>query len=129
MSTTTPSHLLGALGQIAVSVGDVERATTFYRDVLMLPLLFEAGGMSFFDLAGLRLMIARAESEERRANRSTVLYFRVDDIGAAHDQLLARGVTFLGAPHLVARLPDHELWLAFFEDGEGNLLALMSEVR
>ncbi len=32
-------------------------------------------------------------------------------------------------PHLIAKMPDHELWMAFFHDTEGNMLALMCEVR
>jgi methylmalonyl-CoA/ethylmalonyl-CoA epimerase len=31
--------------------------------------------------------------------------------------------------HLIAKMPDHELWMAFFRDPDGNLLALMSELR
>jgi methylmalonyl-CoA/ethylmalonyl-CoA epimerase len=38
-------------------------------------------------------------------------------------------VTFIDAPHLVARMPDHELWMCFFRDPDEHLLALMCERR
>lgn len=107
---------------------DVTRATAFYRDTLGLPFLFAGGSMSFFDGGSVRLMLGQASAPEFDHPGST-LYFRVGDIHAAHGALTARGVAFRTAPHLVARLPDHELWMAFFDDTEGNTLALMSEVR
>lgn len=118
---------LGALGQIGVSVRDLEAMTAFYRDTLGLPFLFAAPGMSFFDLGGVRLMLSLPERghEDRR---SSILYLRAPDIGAVHAALMARGVAFEGPPHVVHRAPTHELWLAFFQDPDGNLLALISEV-
>lgn len=119
---------LSTLGQIAMTVHDAPRATAFYRDQLGLRFLFSAGAMSFFDCGGVRLMLSLPSSPEYD-HPGSILYFKVDDIGAAHETLLGRGVHFKGAPHLVARMPDHELWMAFFDDTEGNTLALMSEVR
>jgi methylmalonyl-CoA/ethylmalonyl-CoA epimerase len=116
------------LGQIATIVQDVDRATSFYRDVLRLELLFRAGEMSFFDVGGVRLMLSKPEAPEFD-HPGSVLYFKVDDIEARHQELSARGVEFIGAPHLIARMPDHELWMAFFRDSERNVLALMSEKR
>ena len=107
---------------------DITRATTFYRDTLGLRFLFAAGTMAFFDCKGVRLMLGLPSSPEYD-HPGSVLYFTVDDINAAHATLVGRGVTFKGVPHLVARMPDHELWMAFFDDTEGNTLALMSEVR
>jgi methylmalonyl-CoA/ethylmalonyl-CoA epimerase len=118
---------LSAIGQIAMPVRDPARATAFYRDVLRLPFLFAAPPLAFFDCAGIRLMLTVPESAEHD-HPGSILYFRVADIVAAHAELSARGVRFTGSPHRVARLSDHELWLAFFADGEGNTLALMSEV-
>lgn len=129
MSAAGPSTVLGPLGQVALTVTDLQRATAFYRDTLGLPLLFEVPRMSFFDMGGIRLLIGLPEPDAPRANGSSVLYYRVDDIKAAYDDLTSRGVTFSSEPHLVARMPDHDLWLAPFHDGEGNVLALMSEVR
>ena len=107
---------------------DLARATAFYTDVLGLRHLFSAGTMAFYDCGGTRLMLGMASSPEYD-HPGSVLYFRVGDIHAAHRTLLDRGVAFKGAPHLVAKMPDHELWMAFFGDTEGNTLALMAEVR
>lgn len=129
MSTSTTSLSLGALGQIAMNARDLPRAVSFYRDQLGIPLLFEVPPkMAFFACGGVRLMLSLPESAEYD-HPGSVLYFLVPDIHAAHAELSARGVAFADQPHLIARLPDHELWMAFFRDTEGNTLALMSEVR
>jgi methylmalonyl-CoA/ethylmalonyl-CoA epimerase len=117
------------IGQIAVPVSDLERAIAFYRDVLGMRFLFQAPpGLAFFDCNGVRLLLdvpAKASSE----NLSSIIYYKVPDIQAAHATLEGRGVIFERAPQLVARMPDHELWMAFFRDPDSNLLALMCEVR
>lgn len=119
---------LGQIGQIAVPVTDVERATAFYRDRLGMRFLFQAPpGLAFFDCDGVRLMLDQPAAD--RAGSASVLYYRVPDLQAAFDTLRGRGVVFETDPHLIAKLPDHELWMAFFRDPDGNLLALMSEVR
>lgn len=120
---------LSAIGQIAMPVKDVGRAVEFYRDRLGLPLLFQAPpNLAFFDCGGVRLMLAPPEGVHADGPGS-VLYFKVDAIEAMCAALGARGVAFRGAPHLIARMPDHELWMAFFDDSEGNVLALMEEKR
>jgi predicted enzyme related to lactoylglutathione lyase len=119
---------LSAIGQLSMNARDIARATAFYRDTLGLPFLFSAGTMSFFDCQGVRLMLGVASAPEYD-HAGSVLYFKVDDIAAAYGTLVDRAVHFKGTPHLVARMPDHELWMAFFDDTEGNTLALMSEVR
>jgi methylmalonyl-CoA/ethylmalonyl-CoA epimerase len=120
---------LTQIGQIAVPVADVQRAIAFYRDVLGMRFLFQAPpGLGFFDCAGVRLMLdAPAKAQANRY--SSVIYYQVPDLQAAFETLTARGVAFEAKPHLIARLPDHELWMAFFRDPDENLLALMSEVR
>ena len=118
----------GTIGQISMNATDIERATAFYVETLKLPLLFRAGAMSFFNCGGVRLMLSRPEKPEFD-HPGSVLYFKVSDIEAEYRELLERGVSFLGEPHLIARLPDHELWMAFFRDSEGNTLALMEEKR
>ena len=118
----------GTIGQISMNATDIERATTFYVETLKLPLLFRAGAMSFFNCGGVRLMLSRPEKPEYD-HPGSVLYFKVSEIEAEYRELLGRGVSFLGEPHLIARLPDHELWMAFFRDSEGNTLALMEEKR
>jgi methylmalonyl-CoA/ethylmalonyl-CoA epimerase len=116
------------LGQLAVTVQDVERARDFYRDVLGLAHLFDAPpGLSFFDLGGVRLMLSRPESGEHD-HPSSIMYLDVPDIAASHGALRDRGVVFEQDPHFVADLGDRELWLAFFRDSESNFVALMSEL-
>ena len=126
--TKASTTQLSTIGQIAMVVQDVPRATAFYRDRLGMRFLFEFPGLAFFDCGGVRLMLSRAEKPEFD-HPGSVLYFKVDDIDAAHAELTARGVTFIDKPHLLAKLPDHELWMAFFSDSEGNTLALMNEKR
>ena len=117
------------IGQIAVTVRDVTRARAFYGNVLGLTHLFDAPPqMSFFDCGGVRLLLGESESAADVNPAGTIVYFDVADLGAAHEMLAARGVAFTVAPHRVADLGDHELWLAFLEDGEGNTVGLMSEV-
>ena len=118
---------LSAIGQIGITVSDVDRAISFYRDALGMKLLFQVSGMGFFDCAGVRLMLSK--SERPAESYSSILYFRVPDIQAGFRDLGTRGVRFEGEPHMIARMPDHELWMVFFCDSENNLLALMSEVR
>ncbi len=117
---------LSEIGQIAVNVHDLDRATTFYRDALGIKHLFSAPGMSFFDCAGVRLVVGLPETAEVD-HPPSILYFRVSDIKEAHRILAGRGVAFEGEPHVVHRTQTYELWMAFFRDSEGNLLALMSE--
>jgi methylmalonyl-CoA/ethylmalonyl-CoA epimerase len=120
---------LGPIGQIAVPVGDIDRAVAFYRDVLGMRFLFQAPpGLGFFDCGGVRLMLD-APANAEGAGGCSVIYYRVPDLDAAYDALVGRGVTFEAKPHLIAKLPDHELWMAFFRDPDANLLALMTERR
>lgn len=115
-----------SVGQLAIPVHDLVRSTAFYRDTLGLRLLFEADGrMAFFDCGGVRLMLSLPEPEFDRL--ASVIYFRVADINAVHDTLRSRGVVFRDAPHMLVDMGTHELWMAFFEDAEGTVLALMSE--
>ena len=127
MSDATPRYVPpDRIGQIAIPVEDVDRAAAFYADVLGLRLLFRAPpGLVFFDCGGVRLMLSRPEG----APAAGVVYYAVADLPAAHAALVARGADFVQPPHRIARLPDHDLWMAFLRDSEGNLLGLMSEVR
>jgi catechol 2,3-dioxygenase-like lactoylglutathione lyase family enzyme len=127
MSASPPPVSLDSLGQIAMTVRDVERATVFYRDTLGTPFLFAAPGLAFFRLGDVRLMLSVPERDGEQSMASP-LYFRVRNIAAAHEALAARGVEFAGAPHVVHRDASMELWMAFFRDPDGNLLALMEEL-
>jgi methylmalonyl-CoA/ethylmalonyl-CoA epimerase len=130
-STATASLGISKIGQIAVPVQDVPRAEAFYRDVLGLRHLFSAGpALSFFDCAGTRLMLdANLRADGKEAAPSSILYFLVPDLKAAFAHLEERGAQIVDPPHLIAKMPDHELWMGFFKDSEGNLLSLMAEVR
>ncbi|MCU1303773.1 MAG: methylmalonyl-CoA epimerase [Candidatus Sulfotelmatobacter sp.] len=128
MSATASGIGITRLGQIAVNTKDVERAAMFYEEKLGLKLLFKAPpGLAFFDCGGVRLMLERPAKPEFD-HPSSVLYFAVADIQAAYGKLKESGVRFEDEPHLIARMPAHDLWMTFFRDPEGNLLALMSEV-
>lgn len=117
---------LSAIGQIALSVTDIDRAIAFYRDTLGMKLLFQVPNLGFFDCGGVRLMLSG--SEKQAGTSATVIYFKVADIQQAFATIKGRNAATEGEPHLIARMPDHELWMAFFRDPDGNLLALMSEV-
>ena len=115
---------LGPIGQISRSVSDIEAAVRWYGEVLGLRHLYTFGKLAFFDCGGVRLFL-----EEGEAGPQSVLYFHVEDIRVAHEDLAARGIAFVSAPHLIHRHPDGtEEWMAFFNDNEGRYLAIMSQV-
>lgn len=118
---------LGPIGQISRHVGDIEEARRWYGDVLGLTHLFSFGTMAFYDCGGVRLFLS---ADHGSNDKDSLLYFRVEDIRAAHEMLAARGVEFLQAPHMIHRHEDGtEEWMAFFNDNEGRPLAIMSQVR
>lgn len=119
---------LNRIGQIAITVRDLPRAVNFYRDVLGMRHLFDGGPrLSFFDCGGVRLMLdVPADAEFQHP--PSVLYYKVDDIAAAHRELQQKGVRFEDSPHIIAKLPTHDLWMTFARDSENNVFALMSEV-
>jgi catechol 2,3-dioxygenase-like lactoylglutathione lyase family enzyme len=119
---------LDQIGQIAVPVTDIERSITFYRDFLGMRFLFQAPpGLGFFDCAGVRLMLDAPAKEN--AGKGSVIYFKVKDLQTTFKRLSTKGLLFEAKPHLIAKMPDHELWMAFFRDPDNNPLALMSEIR
>lgn len=115
-----------SIGQIALSVENLDRAVLFYRDVLELPLLFQINGLAFFDVNSTRLMLSKPEGASKHSPGS-IFYFVVDDLPATYQTLRQRDVRFLDKPHLIAKMNGIETWMAFFQDSEGNTLALMSE--
>ena len=117
---------LSRLGQIALTVNSIEPAIAFYRDQLGMKFLFQAGTLAFFDCGGVRLMLTTPEKPGESHN--SILYFQVADMTFAHREMTARGVAFEGEPHLIAKMPDHDLWMAFFRDQDRNLLGLMCEI-
>jgi catechol 2,3-dioxygenase-like lactoylglutathione lyase family enzyme len=115
-----------SIGQIFLSVSDVDRAVAFYRDQVGLTFLFQFPGMAFLDCGGVRLYLSKPDKPE--FSGTSILYFRVASIEAAHAELSARGVTFVSAPHRIHEDARHELWMAFFKDPDEHTMALMSEV-
>jgi len=128
MPDANPEVGITGLGQVAISVKDVERATRFYRDVVGLPLLFTAPpGLAFLQCGGVRVMLAQPE-KNGEAKSASVLYFSVPDIHAAYQRMKQRGAQFEDEPHMIAKMPTHDLWMVFFRDTEDNLMGMMSEV-
>lgn len=120
---------VSAIGQIAITVSNVANALTFYRDTLGLPFLFSPNPELAFLMAGdVRIMLSTPQGAGT-VGVNSVLYFRTPDIQKTHAAIVARGATDERAPHLVAKMPDHELWLSFVRDPDGNLVGLMEEKR
>jgi|EP01034_Spumella_vulgaris_P037110 methylmalonyl-CoA/ethylmalonyl-CoA epimerase len=119
---------LSKIGQIALAVSDADQAEKFYGETLGMHKLYRFGELVFFDCDGVRLML-EATSKQIYPGQGTCIYFSVKDIEAVADKLKARSVPFDGTPHLVTKMSDHELWMAFFRDPDGHLLALMEEKR
>ena len=118
---------LARIGQIAIVVRDLERAVAYYRDKLGMQYLFAAPTLAFFDCGGVRLMLSTPEPGQADSGNS-IIYFKVDNIEAAHRELTERGVPFDDQPHIIANMGTYDLWMAFFRDSEQNLLGIMSEV-
>ena len=116
---------LHQLGQVSLTVDDVDKAERFYGEVLGLRKLYRFGDLVFFDCAGVRLYIQKSDAKPLPS--SSVLYFRTPDISIAVRELKTRGVEFVNAPQLIAPMEDHDLWMTFFRDPAGNMMALMHE--
>lgn len=116
---------LGPIGQISRHVSDVAAAVQWYGTVLGLPHLYTFGDLAFFDCGGVRLFLSQADGAP---GEPSVLYFRVPDIHRSYDALMARGIQFHGAPHMIFRHESGaEEWMAFFDDPDGNPLAIMAQ--
>jgi methylmalonyl-CoA/ethylmalonyl-CoA epimerase len=119
---------IAKIGQIAINVHDLDKAIAFYRDVLELPFLFTTSGLAFFQCGEVRLMLSRPE-QPAFDHPGSVIYYQVADIQRAYATLRERSVEFIDEPHLIAKMPDHDLWMVFFHDLDGNTLALMCEIK
>lgn len=118
---------LNQIGQIAIPVSDLEQAVVFYRDVLGMQFLFQAPpGLAFFNCGGIRLLLD-VLAKQQKDQYASIIYYKVDDLPSAVETLKSRGVSFEQESELVAKMPDHELWMAFLKDPDGNLLGLMWE--
>jgi predicted enzyme related to lactoylglutathione lyase len=128
-SSTPLPHAASDIGQIAITVSEVAKATAFYRDVLGLRFLFAAGpNLAFLAAGAVRLMLTTPQGHGE-AGKNSILYFKVADIEAAHAAVVARGAANERAPQLMAKMPDHELWMGFVRDPDGNLVGIMEEKR
>ena len=129
MNSPTPFAGLSDIGQIAITVGDVAKVTAFYRDVLGLKFLFSAGpNLTFLAAGSVRIMLTTPQGHGE-VGKNSILYFKITDIAATHAAIVARGATNERAPQLAAKMPDHELWMGFVRDPDGNLVGLMEEKR
>ena len=127
MGAASTSFGLHRIGQILVTARDLERAVRFYRDTLGMTYLFQVPRMAFFDCGGIRLMLDIPEQAQFQ-HPPSILYYKVGDIAAVHRELQDKGVRFEDEPHVIAKLPTHDLWMTFARDSEDNIFALMSEV-
>jgi catechol 2,3-dioxygenase-like lactoylglutathione lyase family enzyme len=128
MTAAENSFEITSIGQIAIVVHDLPKAVEFYRDKLGLRFLYEFPGLAFFDCGGVRIMLSFPENAEFD-HPASILYYKVADINQAWRVLEARGVKLEHEPHVIARMPDHDLWICAIRDPENNLVELMSEVK
>jgi catechol 2,3-dioxygenase-like lactoylglutathione lyase family enzyme len=118
---------IGPIGQIARRVKNIESARKWYGDILGLQHLYSFGDLAFFDCGGTRLFLSQDESENQS---ESIIYFRVKDIRTAHENLTAKGIEFINAPHMIHRHEDGtEEWMAFFKDNDGRPLGIMAQVK
>jgi methylmalonyl-CoA/ethylmalonyl-CoA epimerase len=120
-----PAISLEKIGQIAITVDDLARARDFYQNTLGMKFLFDAGTLVFFKCGDIRLMLSTPEKPAPRGG--TILYFQVGDIHATYTTLKQHGVRFIDEPHLIAKMPDHDLWMVFLHDTESNTIGIMCE--
>ncbi len=128
MTAAADTLEITGVGQIAINCHDLKRATEFYRDKLGLRLLYEFPGLAFFDCGGVRLMLTNPEKPEFD-HPASIIYYRVADIHQASRAITDKGVALEHEPSIIARMPDHDLWMSFVRDTEGNLVGLMAEMK
>jgi methylmalonyl-CoA/ethylmalonyl-CoA epimerase len=122
-----PAVHLDSIGQVAITVDDLPRAKDFYQNTLGMKFLFDAGHLAFFQCGTVRLMLSTPQKPEPRGG--TILYYKVADIQSTCAAIKARGAALLEEPHLIARMSDHDLWIASLKDPADNILGIMCEVR
>ena len=122
-------YKLSEIGQIAITVRDVAIALPFYRDVLGLNYLFSPSpNLAFLSAGSIRIMLSTPQGSGTAGENST-LYFKVNDLSKAFSAIVERGAFCERVPQLTAKLPDHELWIGFLRDPDGNLIGVMEEKR
>ena len=118
---------MNQIGQIAIPVSNTDRSEAFYVQTLGLRKLYRYGDLSFFDCAGVRLMLSPPENGAKVEPGQGAIYFRVADLALAVQELKAKSADVFSEPHLLAPMPDHDLWMAFLRDPDGHLIGLMME--
>ena len=107
---------------------DVERAKTFYRDVLGLTLVAEEPPFALvFDANGIMVRLAMGKKMPKASG--TVLGWQVPEIESAVSELAGRGVSFERFDGL--EQSEAGIWtsatgarVAWFRDPDGNILSL-----
>lgn len=117
---------LNQIGQVVITVDDVDKAENFYSETLGLKKLYRFGALLFLDCSGVRLLIEKSAVQPFRPC-SSIIYFKIPDIAITYREFKAKGVNFIDEPHLIAPMQDHDLWMVFFKDPSENTLALMYE--
>ena len=116
---------LKGVGQILVPISDLDRAVDFYEGVLGLSLSMRFPGIAFFDAGNTRLYLARVPQADFQG-RATI-YFWVDDVTATIASLEERGAPVRERPSIVHEADDHDLWMGFVTDPDGNQIGVMRE--
>jgi len=119
---------LTGIMQVAIPAKDIERATAFYRDTLGLRLLMNAPNMAFLECGGVRIYLD-ANTQSVGAGGNSLIYFRAADIARTHSLLSERNVSIHQKPHVIAALPDCDVWLMWIRDSESNLLGIIEQRR
>ena len=118
-------ELIGIM-QLGIPVKDTERATAFYRDKLGFRLLMNGPNMAFFDCGGIRIYLD-ANPGMVEVGKNSMIYFRTGNVERTHSAFQERGATIHQSPHIIASLPDRDVWLMWVRDSEQNLLGVMEE--
>jgi len=118
---------VSGMGQLSITVSDLDASVRWYRDVLGLPHLFTVEGqpMAFFQAGSVRLYLG--ETPDERFRSRPVVYYAVDDLEAAYAEVTGRGAPSMARPHLVHQDGETELWMAFVSDPDGTPVGLMVE--
>jgi catechol 2,3-dioxygenase-like lactoylglutathione lyase family enzyme len=122
------NSMISSIGQIAIAVSDIQTSLDFYQNILGLELLFEAPpNLAFLQCGGVRIMLTTLQGEQRD-HRTSVIYYKVNDLELAVSEIKSKGAAFIREPQLTAKMPDHELWQGFIRDPDNNLIGIMAEL-
>jgi catechol 2,3-dioxygenase-like lactoylglutathione lyase family enzyme len=123
------TSIVSGIRQIAVTVSDVERALRFYRDILGLGFLFSPNAdLAFVQAGDVRIMLSTPQGAGA-VGANSILYFTVGNIEQAFETFVAGGAKEERAPALAAKMPDHELWIGFLRDPDGNIVGILEEKK